>query len=94
MSAASAGLIAVAVGIDEATTSSVSLYPNPNNGIFTIEGNSNYNVTIRNMLGQTIYTGMMNASTMSFDLSNVNKGVYFVNISNDSFETTEKVVVK
>ena len=94
VSAASAGLIAVAVGIDEATSSSVSLYPNPNNGIFTIEGNGNYNVTIRNMLGQTIYTGMMNTSTMSFDLSNVNKGVYFVNISNDSFETTEKVIIK
>ena len=93
-SAASAGLIAVEVGIDEATGSSVSLYPNPNNGIFTIEGNGNYNVTIRNMLGQTIYTGTMNTSTMSFDLSNVNKGVYFVNISNDSFETTEKVVIK
>ncbi|MBT6745988.1 MAG: T9SS type A sorting domain-containing protein [Flavobacteriales bacterium] len=95
MSAASAGVIAVAVGIDdEAAASAVNLYPNPNNGIFTIEGNGNYSVTIRNMLGQTIYTGMMNSSTMSFDLSNVNKGVYFVNISNDSFETTEKVVIK
>ena len=93
-SPASAGIVAVEVGIDEASASAVSLYPNPNNGIFTIEGQSNYNITIRNMLGQTIYTGMMNVSTMSFDLSNVNKGVYFVNISNDSFETTEKVVIK
>ncbi|MBL4624389.1 MAG: T9SS type A sorting domain-containing protein [Flavobacteriales bacterium] len=93
-SAASAGVEGVAIGIDEVTATAVKLYPNPNNGIFTIEGNGNYNVTIQNMLGQTIYTGMMNVSTMSFDLSNVDKGVYFVTISNNTFETTEKVIIK
>ncbi|MBL4653931.1 MAG: T9SS type A sorting domain-containing protein [Flavobacteriales bacterium] len=93
-SSTTAGVTPVPLAIEEVAANTVKLYPNPNSGTFTIEGAENSVITIQNMLGQTVYNGKMNVSIMSFGLSNVNKGIYFVTISNDKFETTEKVIIK
>ena len=71
-------------GTHESVASSPSIYPNPSNGVFTIEGSGTY--SIYNTVGQLVKTinveGMQKVALPS--------GLYFVR--ND--ETTTKVVVE
>jgi hypothetical protein len=76
------------VGVGENEASSFSVYPNPSNGIFTVEGAST--LTIYNMMGQVIAT--------SFDENGVHTisiktpGVYF--IKSDDEGTKKRVVIE
>lgn len=58
-----------------------NIYPNPTKGIIQIDNISNvsnYNVYIYNAVGETIYQG---ENSKYIDLSNLNNGFYFINIS-------------
>ncbi len=74
----------------------MTLYPNPNSGNFvvSISEAGNYNVVIRNVIGQTIKSDLINGTTAEFRLNNVESGIYFVTIQSDGFERTEKIVIK
>lgn len=91
------------VGIDETTEENVTfeVAPNPNNGQFSLTVASNLNVdytlNVRNMLGQVVLTDQVsvnNQKTIQMDLSNYEKGVYFVTLENDNERKVKKVVVK
>lgn len=75
--------------------------PNPNNGIFEVriqnEQATTYNMNVRNMLGQSVYTdvvGVNGQQIVNMDLSSVDKGVYFVTLENESERLVKKVVLK
>ena len=70
--------------ISEMESSSIEVYPNPTNGIVTIEGSGRLIVT--NILGQEILTREIKGQT-TLELS---KGIYFIRIGN----ATQKVVVE
>jgi lysyl endopeptidase len=77
---------------------SVSLYPNPTNGIVYF-GNSTGNslsFEIFNMLGQKITSGLINGENHSVDLSAVKTGLYFVKINDQINQTTvtKKLIVR
>ena len=74
----------------------MTLYPNPNNGNFvvSISEAGNYNVVIRNVIGQSIYRNLINGTITEVKLNNVESGIYFVTIQSDGFERTEKLVIK
>ena len=74
----------------------IQLFPNPNNGNFvvSISEAGNYNVVIRNVIGQTIKSDLINGTTAEFRLNNVESGIYFVTIQSDGFERTEKIIIK
>ena len=61
------------LGIEENNGPSFSIYPNPNNGTFTVQGTGN--LTIINMLGQTIAKSHANNELHSFKLA---PGIYFI----------------
>jgi hypothetical protein len=73
-------------------------YPNPTKGIFTIEldVNKKYDVTVNNILGQTVYSGTTSSDGLEteIDLSNFDKGVYTVELRNNDATYTEKVIVE
>jgi hypothetical protein len=73
-------------------------FPNPTNGIFTIEldVNKKYDVTVNNVLGQTVYSGTTSSDDLKteIDLSNFGKGVYTVELKNNSSTYVEKVIVE
>ncbi|RLD49370.1 MAG: hypothetical protein DRI94_11295, partial [Bacteroidetes bacterium] len=82
-----------------AENSSVTLYPNPNKGMFYLTaGNitSEYNVIITNVTGQIIYTHKFFGNTSKIiNLSNQSSGIYFVKIIfADNSSITKKVVVE
>ena len=73
------------------------LYPNPNNGKFKI----NYNTTNRtdieifNILGEKILTKTNSIQTTNeIDISNVQKGIYFVKIGDGNSVHTKKIIVR
>jgi hypothetical protein len=72
------------------------VYPNPTNGVFTIElnGNAKYDVTVNNVLGQTVYTTSTTAMKTTIDLSGFEKGIYTIELKNNTSTYTEKVIVE
>ena len=83
------------VGIDEDANQGISIYPNPSNGLVNIENLNNIDNTIvvYDVLGKVVYSTNSNSS-VSIDLSNNEKGVYIVEISNINGTISERVVIK
>ena len=80
--------------VEESLSETPRLYPNPNQGQFTLElGDENSMVTVTNSLGQTVYRqdGLSGKRTLSLDLT---PGLYFVNIKSDNVNDTQKFVVR
>ena len=78
-----------------------NIAPNPNNGLFTMTVTSTevvtYNVNVRNMLGQEVYTDLITVNgtvRQQMDLTQFEKGVYFVSLENGAEKILKKVVVK
>jgi hypothetical protein len=68
----------VGIKTNNAGNSLISLYPNPTNGIVTIELPVTTKVTVTNVLGKIIFTENLNAGVQTIDISNQSNGIYFV----------------
>lgn len=79
------------VGIDiQAAISRISVYPNPNSGMFTIDiqqtSVQDVSVSISNIQGQIVYEEYLKSvstHTMKLDLSSYSKGLYFLKIGKE-----------
>ena len=80
---------------------SVNVYPNPNNGAFTVELNGNFenaSISVTDLLGREV--GNENniktkgKSTHNFNLSSLSKGTYLVRIQEGDGNIIRKVVVQ
>ena len=54
----------------------------------------NYNVVIRNVIGQSIYRNFINGTITEVKLNNVESGIYFATIQSDGLERIEKIIIK
>lgn len=91
------------IGVTEQkfTQTQINLFPNPTSGSFQLyceaTQNNDLQVTITDIMGKTIQQHNWIASaannTLTIDLGNENKGVYFVNISNGFSTEVRKVLV-
>ena len=78
-----------------------NVFPNPNKGVFNVELNNivadNYKISVTNILGQEVYNSNEEMSTLiskKIDLSNLNKGVYLLEISNSQSIITQKIILE
>ncbi len=79
-------------GVQDLETGSLSLYPNPATKTIYIQGlQGTANIEIHTATGQLQQSGTSNGS---IDLSNLEKGVYFVKVSNPYSSKVHKVVVE
>ncbi|MCX6295103.1 MAG: T9SS type A sorting domain-containing protein, partial [Bacteroidetes bacterium] len=101
-SAASAPTVIINVGIQDADNAFLlGIFPNPNDGHFTISFNvpvkSTYKLELTNELGQLIYKDELKdySGTYSKQLSVVEygKGVYTITLTNDKNEVVKKIIV-
>ena len=71
-------------------------YPNPTNGIFIIELGevAKYDVTVNNVLGQTVLSTITNGINTTIDLSAFDKGIYTVELNDENEIYTEKLIVE
>jgi hypothetical protein len=75
----------------------ISIYPNPSNGKVNINNPSQktLKVEVLNLLGDVVSTTDFTGQQTSLDLSNENKGIYFVRITNESgSRLTKKLILK
>ena len=88
--------------INETTfNGNLGIYPNPTNGIFTIEMNDVekdvYTIKITNVLGQKVFTTSQSVNGIykeNIDLSAFQKGVYLIEIKNSTATITERIIVE
>jgi len=75
--------------VGESNSVSTAVYPNPTNGQVKIEAGSLKHITIRNLLGQTIFDGNATGNAFEYDFSKHKSGIYLIRI-----ETVNGVAVK
>lgn len=80
-----------------AVSSQFKVYPNPSVGSFRIlntsEEKEEYVLTIKNILGQTVWTGEMNRKEKFINIESKDAGIYIVEISKKSGEITETIKI-
>lgn len=87
-------------GMAETSKSSVSIYPNPTNGILTVSVNdqiTDANIVIYNILGNTVYSKDIsdgNGLSVNIDVRNIPEGTYFIAIRNNGTTVMDKIVIK
>jgi hypothetical protein len=77
--------------------SDVTVTPNPNTGIFKIvlnKASDKLDVKVINLRGENVYSHSYANSFADLDLSKLNKGVYFIHVSDDSDTWVEKIVIE
>lgn len=87
------------IGINTNISNNFNIYPNPNNGKFSIdlkEPKSKILVDIYNVWGQKIYESstLLPLSTNEINFSSQPKGVYFVKINDGEMNQIEKIIVQ
>lgn len=88
-------------GLDSNSLQNFSLYPNPNEGSFTVAFNSNsandIKVSVHDMRGREIYNSSFQNTGMfsgNIDLQNAQTGIYMVTVQDGSKKAVEKIVIK
>jgi hypothetical protein len=84
-----------AVGINDLTNSSISMYPNPANDVLNIVSTNDVKtVEVLNYIGQTVYTNMnVNLKNIKLNVTGFKAGVYFVKVTTTSGIKTTKITV-
>jgi hypothetical protein len=89
--------VSTCAGLNERNTGQdvyLSIYPNPNNGKFTIKGDADADLRLINELGQLIKTISLNAHNgREVQLSDLPKGIYFISDNREGSPATTKIIV-
>jgi hypothetical protein len=91
------------VGIDEtqALNNSLSIFPNPSNGLMSVEFNlpENAKLEVFNLLGDKVLEVNLDKyiankkTTIEIDLSTQNDGMYLVSLSSDNHKETQIITI-
>jgi PKD repeat protein len=87
----------VCIGIEDIVNTEVNIYPNPSNGVFNLEFNTIGTVQLKvvNSLGVQVYeNGKFDTSSKSIDLSNLNKGMFYLIIKNDKGQIVKPLIIR
>ena len=83
--------------IGQYTKSDIKVYPNPNNGQFTLElsekPQDKLHLSISNTLGQVIYSKELNSSNNAISLDGVDKGIYIMSLTSPTQSLKTRIVI-
>jgi uncharacterized surface protein with fasciclin (FAS1) repeats len=79
------------LGIDENNAFSFGLFPNPSNGLVTIDGVDNAEVIVSDLSGKTFLNQSVNNNS-SLDLNGLSNGTYLVTISQNGYQSVQTLV--
>ena len=85
-----------AVSISEVKQDIFNVYPNPTTGVFNLDLNNNksYNISIFNSLGQKVYNNVTNSMSIVVDLSELESGIYTIELENSDVIFTERIIIE
>ncbi|MBI3501021.1 MAG: PKD domain-containing protein [Bacteroidetes bacterium] len=76
------------------TLEGITVYPNPNSGIFTIQSKeANGEVTITNVLGEKVYSSLEQLNNLTVNISARADGIYFLRIKTAHGTGTMKIIL-
>ncbi len=84
------------VGIqNDELSSQINVYPNPSNGIITIEMPNALNTTIEvsNAIGQIVHTSISNAAKTMINLSKQANGIYYIRLNINGQQAFKKITL-
>ena len=85
------------VGLNEELLSGVELFPNPSNGVVTIDlGNQiegELTWSLFDLKGMNLGNGEVNSSSTKIDLSRLDAGIYLLNVSNGTAISNHKLQI-
>ena len=84
------------IGLNNLQNNQIKIYPNPTKGRIFIQNlikTTNNSIIIKNILGKTILTCESRESLVSLDISQLENGVYFIEIYNNNGNRIEKVIL-
>lgn len=95
------GTTAVAGNESFSSLSNFNVYPNPNNGTFTIDLNSNSDdditLEVFDVRGRSVFNNVYSNTgnfTQTINLNTVSRGVYLLNVSDGVSKETKKLVIQ
>lgn len=84
-------------GIDDLNNSPFMFFPNPTDGELTLQTNQNfesYLIEIYNGNGQLVYSTNETLNTVTLDVSTFKSGMYYMSLTNDTFNQKLKFIRK
>jgi bacillolysin len=88
---------------ENGSTTTVSVYPNPNTGLFTLvledaTGLDKTNIEVTNAIGQIVLKEQIiqtaTKHVQNIDLQNVESGMYFMRVYRDNINVVQKLIIK
>ncbi len=72
----------------------IKVFPNPSNGIFTIDTTLPTEINVVDVTGKEVYKASNITNQSSINVSSLQKGVYLLKMKNELGEQTEKIIIK
>ncbi len=90
------------LGIDDELFKNFNIFPNPNDGEFTIsfqsDSNEKVKITLYDVLGRTVTNQLFNKNYMNFTqqihFNNLSQGIYLLKISQENKVTSKQLIIK
>jgi hypothetical protein len=83
------------VGIQSDIRNGITLFPNPTNGVFTVECNGSgkeNTITVSDIRGEIILQTTISANSTIIDLSNCDAGIYILKFNNGNSTVFQKII--
>lgn len=86
--------VANPLNIDEFTKNSISIFPNPSNGMITINTENTLSITVCDIAGKVVFSKNNVTNNETINLSNLQSGVYLAKmVTETGVEETKKIIL-
>jgi hypothetical protein len=86
--------VANILGLEDFNSNEITLYPNPSNGVFTINTKLPTNVTAIDVTGKEVFRMLNINNQTTLNLTQLQKGLYLLKLSNELGEQTKKIIIE
>lgn len=85
------------LGIEETGIVNMTVYPNPTDGIFTVNTSpslTNVEIQLLDVIGQVLYAGPLQNTSQVFDFTYLSPGIYHVQVRSSQGTTSQRIIVR